>query len=180
MAARETAVHPDRRLRGAVADLARRSADDIEAIWYALSEAEREQLRPLLTDASSILSPDSGQVASVLRASAPDGGPDDLASDLARLAGHWPDELVTLAIQQADETTRAKCLGALSDTLRTTLDRIPARDTLTPHARDALLSAVRRDASVLPAVNAAGDAMRPMPKSWRHRLCRMLRRGRDT
>lgn len=180
MAARDTAAYPDRRLRGAVADLARRSADDIEAIWYVLSEAEREQLRPLLADASSILSRDAEQVASVLHMSVPDGGSNNLASDLVRLARYWPDELVALAIRHADETTREKCVEALPDEHRVTLSRIPARTTLTPHARDALLNAVRRDASTLPTVHATSDTKHPIPTTWRHRLRRMLRPGLDT
>ena len=180
MATHDTGSRASRRLRGAVADLARRSADDIEAIWYALSESEREQLRPLLADASSILSPDPGNIVPVLRTSAPDDDPDDTASHLARLAGHWPDELVALAIQHADESTRARCLDALPDARRTTLSRIPARATLTPRAQAALLSAVRRDASALPKTHATCDTTHPTPATWRHRLCRILRRRRET
>ena len=180
MAMHDTGSRHARRLRSAVADLARRSTDDIEAIWHALSEVEREQLRPLLADASSVLSTAPENMASVLRAPVPDDESEIIASHLARVAGHWPDELVALAIRQTDETTRAKCLDALPDELRATLSRIPDRTVLTPRARDALLSAVRRDASALPVTGTTRDATRPMPKTWRLRLRRMLRRGRDT
>ncbi|MCW3678911.1 hypothetical protein K6Y63_37075, partial [Burkholderia cenocepacia] len=58
----------DRRLRGLVADLADRPADDIEAVWHALSDAERKQLRPLLEDAAALGSSEQSGFASVLSA----------------------------------------------------------------------------------------------------------------
>lgn len=179
---RNPSSSPDRGLRSAVADLARLSADDIEAIWYALSEAEREQLHPMLADAAALLSRDPRRVAAVLHASrrdapAPGDKPSRLSSHLARLAGHWPDELVALAIRQADDASRSECLSAMSESQQATLSGLSCQTTLTARARDALLHAVRRDAGLLPSPGTDDGANPPAPDTWRRRLHQRFRQG---
>jgi|GEM_PF-1661908 len=173
---------PERSLRSAVADLARLSADDIEAIWYALSDAERQQLHPLLANATAVLSRDPRLAAAVLHesrrdASSPAGESSRLSSHLARLAGHWPDELVALAIRHADDASRSECLAAMSDTRQVTLAGLSGRATLTARARDALLHAVRHDADLLPPTDTDDGANSPASDTWRRRLRRRFRRG---
>ncbi|WP_155635607.1 hypothetical protein [Burkholderia cepacia] len=166
----------DRRLRGLVADLAHRPADDIEAVWHALSDAERKQLRPLLKDAASLGPSESGGFATVLSVvpSQDDGhgSPDHAAPAIGRLAGHWPDALL------------AQLVGCFDDAQRTRLFadhpawRRHAVAPLAPRARAALLRAADEAIRALPpAVEVASTSQRP-PSSWRLRLLDGLRRRR--
>ncbi|WP_065504288.1 hypothetical protein [Burkholderia stabilis] len=166
----------DRRLRGLVADLADQSADDIEAVWQALSDAERKQLRPLLEDAASLGSGDRKGFASVLAAAPPAAGghasPDHAYPAIGRLAGHWPDALL------------AQLAGCVDDAQRTRLfadhpawRRHPV-SPLAPRARDALLKAADDAIRMLAPTVDIDEASPRVPHSWRRRLLDGLRRGR--
>lgn len=170
-----------RRLRGVVADLASRSASDIEAVWHALSEQEREQLRPLLAEAASTISGTPFDVASTLQAS-PSGTSDEVvpqetaASSLARLVDHWPDFLLLRAIEQLNETQRSRCLAFMPAGRLEALSRHQAQVAITPRAREALLSAACHDANALPALSHEAPRTAPPPLTWRQRLLQSLRK----
>ncbi|MGT0194084.1 hypothetical protein ACVHYJ_18875 [Burkholderia pyrrocinia] len=166
----------DRRLRGLVADLADQSADDIEAVWQALSDTERKQLRPLLEDAASLGSGDRKGFASVLSAAPSAAGghasPDHAYPAIGRLAGHWPDALL------------AQLAGCVDDAQRTRLfadhpawRRHPV-SPLAPRARDALLKAADDAIRMLAPTVEIDEASPRAPHSWRRRLLDGLRRGR--
>ncbi|KVT06119.1 hypothetical protein WT97_10900 [Burkholderia sp. MSMB1459WGS] len=165
----------DRRLRGLVADLAHRPADDIEAVWHALSDAERKQLRPLLKDAASLGQGEPGGLATVL-SDAPlqdDGeGSPNHAPAIERLAGHWPDALLAQLAGSVDDAQRTRLFADHPAWRRHTVA------PLAPRARDALLRAADEAIRALPpAVEVDTTSQRP-PSSWRRRLLDGLRRRR--
>ncbi|VWD47038.1 hypothetical protein BCO18430_07184 [Burkholderia contaminans] len=166
----------DRRLRGLVADLADRPADDIEAVWHALSDTERKQLRPLLEDAASVGSGEPGGFASVLSAAPSQAGdqatPGPAAPAIGRLAGHWPDALLAQLAGCVDDAQRARLFAS-----HPAWQRHPV-SPLAPCARDALLKAAHEAIRALPpAVDIVAVSPRP-PDSWGRRLLNGLRRGR--
>ncbi|VWD13402.1 hypothetical protein BLA39750_03385 [Burkholderia lata] len=166
----------DRRLRGLVADLADRHADDIEAVWHALSDTERKQLRPLLEDAASLGSGEPGGFASVLSAAPSQAGdqatPGPATPAIGRLAGHWPDALLAQLAGCVDDAQRARLFAS-----HPAWQRHPV-SPLAPCARDALLKAAHEAIRALPpAVDIVAASPRP-PDSWGRRLLNGLRRGR--
>ncbi|WP_107313182.1 hypothetical protein [Burkholderia metallica] len=166
----------DRRLRGLVADLADRSANDIEAVWHALSDAERKQLRPLLEDAASLGSGDQKGFASVLSA-APSAAvghtsPDHAYPAIERLAGHWPDALLAQLAGCVDDAQRTRLFADHPAWRRHSVAPLALR------ARDALLKAADEAIRALPPIVDIGDASPRPPHSWRRRLLDGLRRGR--
>ncbi|MXN76546.1 hypothetical protein GR157_17610 [Burkholderia sp. 4701] len=163
-----------RRLRGLVADLADRSADDIEAVWHALSDAERIQLRPLLEDAASLGSGDRKGFASVLSAAPSAAGgrasPDHAYPAIGRLAGHWPDALLAQLAGCVDDAQRTRLLADHPAWRRHSVS------PLAPRARDALLKAADEAIRALPPVLAIDEVSPRSPESWRRRLLNGLRR----
>ncbi|KVT75668.1 hypothetical protein [Burkholderia territorii] len=165
----------DRRLRGLVADLAHRPADDIEAVWHALSDAERKQLRPLLKDAASLGPGESGGFATVLSATPSQGdghGSPDHAPAIGRLAGYWPDALLAQVAGCADAEQRTRLFADHPAWRRHTVA------PLAPRARDALLRAADEAIRALPpTVEVDATSQRPS-SSWGRRLLDGLRRRR--
>ncbi|WP_186209008.1 hypothetical protein [Burkholderia gladioli] len=140
-----------------VAELASRDAGDIEAVWHALSEAERAQLRPLLVDAAALQPVAPEAFASMLLPAASHEAPADRPQahtiaeaplSIGRLAGRWPDPLLGRLAGCLDEPARARCLAAHPTW------RAHAEVALTSRAREALLE-------------AAGDAIRALPDNLR-------------
>lgn len=181
----------DRRLRGLVADLANRSAEDIEAVWHALSPSERAQLRPLLVDAAALhpVAPDTFESMLLPAPAAAEvrqaPGLRDTADDapmlpIGRLAGHWPDALLARLAGCLDEPQRERCLAVHPQW------RLRAAAPLTPRAREALLKAARDAIEALPdnlregtaPAASAAKAPAPAPRSWAQRLLGSLRSAR--
>jgi len=166
----------DRRLRGLVADLADRHADDIEAVWHALSDTERKQLRPLLEDAASLGSGEPGGFASVLSVAPSQAGgqasPDHTSPAIGRLAGHWPEALLAQLAGCVDDAQRTRLFAS-----HPAWQRHPVAP-LAPRAREALLKAADDAIRALPpAVDVVAESPRP-PDSWGRRVLNGLRRGR--
>ncbi|AJK45901.1 hypothetical protein [Burkholderia plantarii] len=180
----------DRRLRGLVADLANRGAEDIEAVWHALSASERAQLRPLLVDAAALrpVAPDTFE-SMLLPAPASaevrqDPGLRDAVDapmlPIGRLAGHWPDALLARLAGCLDEAQRERCLAVHPQW------RLRAAAPLAPRAREALLKAARDAVEALPdnlrdgpaPAASATKTPAPAPRSWARRLLVSLRGGR--
>ncbi|HDR9258771.1 TPA: hypothetical protein QDB21_004769 [Burkholderia vietnamiensis] len=166
----------DRRLRGLVTDLTHRPADDIEAIWHALSDAERKQLRPLLKDAASLGPGESDAFATVLSVAPPQdddrGAPHHDAPAIGRLAGHWPDALLAQLVGCFDDAQRTRLFADHPAWQRR------AVAPLAPHARDALLRAAGEAIRALPTAVEAAAPSQHRPSSWRRRLLDGLRRRR--
>jgi hypothetical protein len=164
----------DRRLRGLVADLADRPADDIEAVWHALSDTERKQLRPLLEDAASLGSGEPGGFASVLSIAPSQAGdpapPDHASPAIGRLAGHWPDALLAQLAGCVDEAQRTRLFASHPAWRR------HAVAPLAPRARDALLKAADDAIRALPPAVDVVTAAPRQPDSWGRRLLAGLRR----
>ncbi|MBR8210774.1 hypothetical protein KDW61_19090 [Burkholderia cenocepacia] len=163
----------DRRLRGLVADLAHRPADDIEAVWHALSDAERKQLRPLLKDAASLGPGEAGGFATVLSAAPSQdeshGSADHAVPAIGRLAGHWPDALLAQLAGCFDDAQRTRLFADHPAWRRHVVAPLP------PRARAALLRAADEAIRALPpAVEADATSRRPS-SSWTRRLLDGLR-----
>lgn len=174
----------ERRLRSAVSALAGRSVSDIEAVWNALSDDEREQLRPLLAEAASTVSGTALDFMSAaptpLPASAEDAQSDALAPALARLVDHWPDALVVRALEQLDDTQHAHFLALLPAVRHPAFLRRPPQVALTSHARAALMNAVRHDANAIPAADQQASGVATAPLTWRQRFFQRLRKGQHS
>ena len=153
MAAPENDASRERRLRRTVTELSECTIDDIEAIWSALSHDEREQLRPLLTDAArvtpgnlaaagfadTLMSP-SGEIAG--DGNSPQFTQPRFIQHVARLGESLPDELLARLIFSLDDRTRNVVIEALPAERRALLVREGHASRITERARIALLSAV--------------------------------------
>lgn len=168
--------YTDRRLRGLVADLATRRLDDIEAIWRALSESERDQLRPLLEEAASLLPDAKQEFASVLSLTPPPGDhrPDTSGQPsvaVERLIGHWPDSLLVLLLGSLDTEQCMRCLAARPEW------RQHPTSTLAPRAREALMRAAVSAVQALPPDVVDCNTSSEAPKTWKQRLSNPFRRS---
>lgn len=172
----------ERYLRSAISALAGQSPNDIEAIWGALSDEERDQLRPLLAEAASVV---FGTTLSFISTSATptlesdnDTGNISIVPALVQLVGHWPDALVTRALEQLDDAQGAHFFALLPVERHPAFLSRPPRRILTSRARTALLNAVRHDANAIPAVNDEVPSVPDAPPTWRNRFFRRLRIGK--
>ncbi|WP_124715275.1 hypothetical protein [Burkholderia stagnalis] len=168
--------YTDRRLRGLVADLASRRLDDIEAIWRALSEGERDKLRPLLEEAASLLPDAKQEFASVLALTPPAGDRPDRSGQppvaVERLIGHWPDSLLVRLLGSLDNDQRMRCLAARPEW------RQHPTSTLAPRASEALMRAAADAVLALPLDVADRNTPSVAPKTWAQRLSNPFRRSR--
>jgi hypothetical protein len=162
-----TRASQERRLRRSIAELARYRIEDVESIWAMLSDAERERLRPLLTDASRavarpVMSP----------AIAPDAESDLRASRFARAWAVLPIELAARLAAGLDDAERALALTHLPDERRRVLaigvEAFPAGFRISPRAAGALRDAVL-------AIDVPADAALPSPASTPRTLRTRLR-----
>ncbi|WP_185646314.1 hypothetical protein [Burkholderia stagnalis] len=168
--------YTDRRLRGLVADLATRRLDDIEAIWRALSEGERDQLRPLLEEAASLLPDAKQELASVLSLAPPLGDQSDRSGQplvaVERLIGHWPDSLLVQLLGSLDNDRRMRCLAVRPEW------RQHPTSTLAPRAREALMRAAASAVLALPSDVVDCNTPSEAPKTWKQLLSNPFRRSR--
>ncbi|HEF5875115.1 TPA: hypothetical protein SAY52_005807 [Burkholderia cenocepacia] len=162
-----THANRERRLRRAIAELARCRIEDVESIWAMLSDVERERLRPLLADASQAV---AGPAMSP--AVAPDTDADRWASRLAHACAVLPIELAVRLAAELDDAERRRMLTYLPDERRRALaNRVevhPAGFRISPRAVGALRVAVL-------AIDATTDAEPPSPASTPRTLRTRLR-----
>lgn len=183
MAADSLSRH-DRRLRGAVAQLAHRPMADIEAVWHALTDDERAQLGPLLADAAAALSSVALELVAAPPTEPPDGQADAPHEDgipavLARLAGHWPDALLMRAVRSFGSQQVDAFLAQVPVDRRETLSRQPATPPLTSRAHEALMQRARQAADTLSAPAPTEDTVADTARTtWARRLVRSFRKGR--
>ncbi|OXI87182.1 hypothetical protein CFB40_16025 [Burkholderia sp. AU31652] len=162
-----THVEDERRLRRAIAELARCRIEDVESIWSMLSDAERERLRPLLADASRAAG--GSEEASAV---APDAETPTQVGRLARAFAVLPVELAARLAAGLDDAERTLALAHLTDERRHVLTRcVEARAggfRISPRAAGAL-----RD--VVLTLDAPADAAPPALASARLPLRTRLR-----
>ncbi|MFP3500997.1 hypothetical protein [Burkholderia sp. SIMBA_062] len=161
-----TRVDQERRLRRAIAELARCRIEDIESIWAMLPGADRERLRPLLADASSAVAG-----APISPAIAPDTEAGSGADRLARAFAALPVELAARLAAGLDDAERTRALARLPDERRRALAGcIETRTTgfrISPRAGDALRDAVL---AIDPPADAALPASPAAPRTLRDRF----------
>ncbi|TKC89459.1 hypothetical protein FAZ69_11040 [Trinickia terrae] len=166
-------VEHKRQLRRAVADLAQCSIEDIESVWSALTPAEREQLRPLLDEASRAA---SGQAIALATADAPPAAPPGgdethraACSHLARAAASLPDELATRLLSCVTAPELADVLASLPDERRAELEARAKPLRISEKARAALREAALAAAPALaderPALSAP-PTLRAALRRW--------------
>ncbi|AMM13151.1 hypothetical protein AX768_02515 [Burkholderia sp. PAMC 28687] len=164
-----------RRLRRAVAELAAYSIDDIELIWRVLSETERAQLRPLLTEMPNLA--ENGMdilVATDTQRMPPIVGDEDYAltvEQLVQIAYSLPHQLMSRLLVCVDHRTRSAVIDALSPDERAMLARVDQPSTITEIARNALHEAAR-------SVIRSMDDLPPLakPPTFAQKLRRLLER----
>ncbi|HLX02563.1 MAG TPA: hypothetical protein VKS80_10670 [Trinickia sp.] len=137
-------VEHDRQLRRAVTELAQCTMEDIEAVWSALAPDERQQLEPLLAQASRAMHGQALELPSEpLLGASPDGtGRDASCARLALAAETLPPNLALRLMSCLAEPERTEVLNRLTGEWRTTLDAGNRSYRISQRARDAFREAV--------------------------------------
>jgi hypothetical protein len=152
-----------RRLRRTVAELCQCSIEDIEAVWNALSPAERAQLSPLLAETSNHAGAAAGLLDEAgkpgIQTTANDRRSPVSAGNLALACQAVPNELMSRLLSCVDPQTRNTVLGALPADRQSLMQPTRAY-AMTETARTALLEAAM---AALEHVDATGSASASKP-----------------